>query len=83
MNCTDCKWYSMFVNPDTGRKKPTEKGVCNFPLPWPTAWPAYAYSFNVAPPHKPLNRIWGYEAENCKTFAEKDKHDNLSPMPLL
>jgi len=21
--------------------------------------------------------------ENCKTFAEKDKHDNLSPLPLL
>ena len=73
----------MFVNPDTGRKKPTEKGVCNFPFPWPTAWPAYAYSFNAAPPHKPLNRIWGYEAGNCKTFAEKDKHDNLSPLPLL
>lgn len=63
--CSECKWFAYFVNPETGRKKPTEKGICNFPLPWPTVWPAYADS----PPWKPQNRIWDTDGYNCKTYT--------------
>lgn len=63
--CSECKWFAYFTNPETGRKKPTEKGICNFPLPWPTVWPAYVDSL----PWKPQNRTWDTSGYNCKTYT--------------
>lgn len=71
--CSECKWFAYFVNLETGRKKPTEKGICNFPLPWPTVWPAYVDS----PPWKPQNRIWDTSGRDCKTYMPSNNRLHL------
>src|SRR3990167_1437064 len=67
--CSECKWFDYFVNPATGRKKPSEKGVCGFPLPWPTVWPAYIGH----PPYLQQNRTWSDSGYNCKAYAPSSR----------
>jgi hypothetical protein len=65
--CSNCCWFEVFRNPETGRKNPSKPGVCGYPLPWPTVWPACIQY----PPYRPSMRTWPLAGHNCGTFEQK------------
>src|SRR4030067_807160 len=53
------------------------RAVCNYPLPWPTVWPAYV----IYPPTRPPNRVWDSDGGGCKTFRSEEHTTHLPSLP--
>lgn len=71
--CKNCRWFRHYVNPETGRKKSTIKGHCDYPLPWPDKWPCYAYAnYRCDVPARPRARVFDSHGWNCETFEAKE-----------
>lgn len=60
-SCGNCKYFQVWVNPETRRKQPKSAGYCTFPLPTKLPWFATLSVFYDG-------RVWPDNGARCETF---------------
>lgn len=63
-NCGHCRYYQVYINPETKRPKPSEAGICLYPLPTKLPFFALMAVNNRA-------RVWPGSGARCQTFEAK------------
>lgn len=63
-NCGGCRYYQIYIHPETKRPRPSEAGICVYPLPHKLPWFVMMVVHNRA-------RVWPGSGSQCQTFEAK------------